>query len=161
MGTVADVAPRSTAGPAVNFDPLRAYEWPIIRPGTAAGFNKSSGANDPALFDDFTTENASAGISITDAVTNLTVAGNQLTDAVLNQYLGFDASGWDWGATPVADRGAFAFALEPDSLGNGNRVIDLVYTPTAVPEPGTLALVGGVVVAAGWWRRRSSVSRSA
>src|SRR4029079_3230550 len=45
MGTVADVAPRSTAAPAVNFDPLRAYEWPIIRPGTAAGFNKSSGAN--------------------------------------------------------------------------------------------------------------------
>jgi hypothetical protein len=99
LATVSDVAPRTAAGPAANFDPFRANEWAVIRPGTAAGFNKPSGANDPALFDDFSTENTAAGISITDALTGLTYSGDQLTDAVLNRYLGFDATGWDWGAT--------------------------------------------------------------
>jgi hypothetical protein len=161
MGTVADAAPRAAAGPAANFDPFRAYEWTVIRPGTAAGFNKSSGANDPAAFADFTTENTAADIAITDAVTGLTVSGSQLNDSVLNQYLGFDASAWDWGATPLPERGTFSFALEPDSLGTPNRVIDLVYAPTAVPEPGTLALAGLAAAGLAWRKRGRSITLSA
>src|SRR5207247_65331 len=99
LATVTDAAPRAAAAPPAGFDPLRPYAWPVIRPGTAAGFNKSTGANDPAAFADFATENTAAEVSITDALTNLTVSGAQLNDVVLNRYLGFDASGWDWGAT--------------------------------------------------------------
>jgi hypothetical protein len=153
MTTVADLAPRVAGAPPADFDPFRAYQWAVIRPGTAAGFNRSSGTNDPAEFADFTTENAAAGISITDALTGLSVSGSQLTDPLLNEYLGFDASGWDWGSLPPTLRGQFSFALAPDSQGTSDRMIELVYTPSAVPEPGTL-LLAGLAAAAGLARCR-------
>jgi hypothetical protein len=153
MATVTDVAPRVAAAPLTNFDPHQLYTWPVIRPGTAAGFNMSSGTHDPAAAGDFTTLNTVAEVTITDALTNLTVSGSALNDVVLNEYLKFDASGWAWGTTPLAEHGTFAFTFEPDTLGNANRVIALTYAP--VPEPGTLALLGGAaVIGLRWLRRR-------
>ena len=58
----------------------------------------------------------------------------------------FDTSGFE---NPIA--GTFAWSLDP-----ANQSLSLTYTPSAVPEPGTLALSG--LVATGWvtyWRRRS------
>jgi fibronectin-binding autotransporter adhesin len=40
-------------------------------------------------------------------------------------------------------------------LNQAAKEMDLVYTPTAVPEPGTLSLVGLVGLAAGWRLRRA------
>jgi hypothetical protein len=67
------------------------------------------------------------------------------TDATaLNAATSFNTSGF---ANPIA--GTFGWSFDP-----AGRQLDLVYTPSAVPEPGTLALVG-LAAAAGWrWRRR-------
>jgi hypothetical protein len=62
--------------------------------------------------------------------------------AALDAATVFDASGI---ANPVA--GTFGWSL--DAAG---QTLSLTYTPTAVPEPGTLALVG--VALAGWLGRR-------
>jgi fibronectin-binding autotransporter adhesin len=65
------------------------------------------------------------------------------TDAVtLNAATSFDTSGF---LNPIA--GTFGWSLDP-----AGQTLSLVYTPTAVPEPGTLALLGAVA-AAGWCRR--------
>jgi autotransporter-associated beta strand protein/T5SS/PEP-CTERM-associated repeat protein len=66
--------------------------------------------------------------------------------AALNASTTFDTSGFQ---NPVA--GTFGWSL--DSAGQS---LSLTYTPTGVPEPGTLALTG-TVLAIGWvrfWRRR-------
>jgi hypothetical protein len=157
METVTDVAPRTAAAPLTNFDPQHPYNWVVFRPGTVAGFNMSSGAYDPAAANEATTQNTVAAITIMDELTNATFSGSQLNDAVLNQYLGFDASGWDWGTTPIAERGTFAFTFEPDTLGNPNRVIALMYSP--VPEPGTLLLAGLATAGFAYYRRRQRTER--
>jgi hypothetical protein len=68
------------------------------------------------------------------------------TDAAsLTASTAFDTSGF---VNAVA--GTFEWNLDP-----AGQTLSLTYTPTAVPEPGTLALVG--VTAIGWvtfWRRR-------
>jgi autotransporter-associated beta strand protein len=64
--------------------------------------------------------------------------------ATLTADTSFDTSGF---LNPVA--GTFGWNLDP-----ANQTLSLTYTPSAVPEPGTLALVG-LAAAAGWrWRRR-------
>jgi T5SS/PEP-CTERM-associated repeat protein len=45
-------------------------------------------------------------------------------------------------------------------LNQSNKELDLVYTPSAVPEPGTLSLVSLAGLAAGWRLRRRFASRS-
>ena len=55
----------------------------------------------------------------------------------------FDTSGF---LNPVA--GTFGWSLDP-----AGHTLSLVYTPTAVPEPGTLVLLGAAA-AAGWGLRR-------
>jgi fibronectin-binding autotransporter adhesin len=65
--------------------------------------------------------------------------------AALDAATTFDTSGF---VNPIA--GTFGWSIDPTA-----HQLDLVYTPSAVPEPGTLALVG-LAVAAGWrWRRGS------
>ena len=114
----------STAGQPANFDPAQGYVWPIVRPRSNA-----SAANPTNV----TPINTVAQIDIFDTGTNATVP---LTVANLNAYLQFDASQFNFGATPAAQQGTFAFALMPDALGNANRVIAVTYTP--VPEPAAL-----------------------
>ncbi len=67
--------------------------------------------------------------------------------AMLNADTSFDTSGF---ANPTA--GTFGWDLDPAA-----QTLSLVYTPSAVPEPGTLALVG--LVAAGGWLGRRRFSR--
>ena len=55
-----------------------------------------------------------------------------------------------WG---VALGGTFGWDLD-----SGGHSLSLVYTPSAVPEPGTLALVG--LAAAIGWRQRRRFGRS-
>ena len=149
MATVTDAPPRNAPsnGLVTNFDPAQAYSWVILRPGTAAGFNAGT---PPAVYTDFTTLNTVAQINIFDVGTSANVP---LTVANLNAYLQFDASQWDFGPTPVGQRGAFAFAFLPDSLGTLNRIIALTYTP--VPEPAAvLGLCAAAGAIGGWVRRR-------
>jgi autotransporter-associated beta strand protein len=70
--------------------------------------------------------------------------------AALNADTAFDTSGF---LNP--DAGKFGWSLDPDG-----QMLSLLYTPTAVPEPGTVALVG--LAAAGFtcWRRSQTTSRS-
>ncbi len=63
--------------------------------------------------------------------------------ATLDADTSFNTTGF---ANPIA--GTFGWSLDP-----AGQTLSLVYTPSAVPEPGTLALVG-LAAAAGWWRRR-------
>ena len=109
MNTVTDAPPRDASAPLLNFDAHQSYTWIVFRPGTTAGFNRTSGVNDPALYTNFTTQNTTAQITITDAVTNTTFsrANGNLTAAVLNQYLAFDPSA----GTPV---GALGF-VDPNT----------------------------------------------
>jgi hypothetical protein len=71
------------------------------------------------------------------------------TDAAsLNSSTSFDTSGF---ANPIA--GTFGWVLNP-----ANETLSLTYTPSAVPEPGTLALVG--VAAFGWVTCRTRRQRT-
>jgi hypothetical protein len=64
--------------------------------------------------------------------------------ALLDAATSFDTSAF---ANPVA--GTFGWSLDvPD------HTLSLTYTPTAVPEPGTLALVGMAAIGWGMFRRR-------
>ena len=47
------------------------------------------------------------------------------------------------------------FSLHLDQYPTGGGELDLIYSPSAVPEPGTLALIGAA--AAAGWRRRVTV----
>ena len=133
----------------IVFNPAQSYSWVILRPGTAAGFNLSSGTNDPSLYTNFTTVNTVAQINIFDPVLNQNVP---LTNANLNAYLHFDASAWDFGSTPASQQGTFGFTFQPDTLGNPNRIIALTYTPD--PEPARVLLACAGAAALGWLRRR-------
>jgi autotransporter-associated beta strand protein len=70
-------------------------------------------------------------------------------DATLNASTAFDTTGF---MNQVA--GAFGW-----DLNTGDHTLSLTYTPSAVPEPGTLALVG-FAAAVGWRSRRRFVRRS-
>src|SRR5207248_6127576 len=124
---------------SANFDMHRSYEWPIIRPRSAAN---------AAHPDNITPINTVADIRIHDTDTNAFVP---LTDANLNTYVRFDDSQWNWGSISETAHGQFRFELLPDKLGNPDRVIALTYSP--VPEPTSLVLVG--VVLGGAWIRRT------
>ena len=62
--------------------------------------------------------------------------------AALDAATAFDTGGFQ---NPIA--GTFGWSLD-----QGDRTLALVYTPSAVPEPGTLSLLGAA--AAGWLARR-------
>ena len=64
--------------------------------------------------------------------------------AALDAATSFDTSGF---ANPVA--GTFGWNLDP-----AGQSLSLVYTPSAVPEPGTLALIGFAAAGLACWRRR-------
>jgi autotransporter-associated beta strand protein len=158
FNTVTDVPPRNTYAAPTNFDRTHAYTWVVFRPGTTAGFAQSGSTVSAANQDDFTTQNTVAQIAITDAVTSTVYshANGNLTAAVLNQYLRFDpTSGTPAGALGFVDPatgsailpsvGTFSFVLGPDTLGNPDRVIALVYTP--VPEPVTVLVVAAAGLA--------------
>jgi hypothetical protein len=68
------------------------------------------------------------------------------TDVVaLNAATHFDTSGF---ANPIA--GTFGWSLDLDG-----QTLSLTYTPSAVPEPGTLRLLGvAAAIGCGWRRRR-------
>ncbi len=68
--------------------------------------------------------------------------------ATLDADTSFDTSGV---VNPLA--GSFGWSLDP-----ADQTLSLVYTPSSVPEPGTLALIGAAA-AAGWRRRRAISSR--
>jgi len=63
---------------------------------------------------------------------------------ILNASTSFDTSEF---ANPIA--GTFGWSL--DAVDHS---LSLTYTPTAVPEPGTLALVGLAAAGVAGWRRR-------
>jgi autotransporter-associated beta strand protein len=65
--------------------------------------------------------------------------------ATLTAATGFDSTGF---VNPVA--GTFGWNLD-----QRDHTLSLTYTPTAVPEPGTLALFGAASLGLGWVRRRS------
>jgi hypothetical protein len=156
MTTVTDVPPRNNPAPPINFDPNQSYTWPVFRPGTAAGFNVTTATFDPAQFNNFTTVNTVAPLTITDATTNQTFTGAQLNDSLLNTYLRFDTIDWNFGSTPPSQQGTFSFTFLPDTFGTPNRIIAVVYTPVVpVPEPAAVLAVCGVA-ALGWrrWRRK-------
>ncbi len=67
--------------------------------------------------------------------------------ATLNADTSFDTSGI---VNPIA--GTFGWSLDP-----ADQTLSLVYTPTAVPEPGTLALTGLVAVMGVYVRRRRAM----
>src|SRR5207253_5631571 len=125
--TVFDGGTFSDSGVSANFDVHRNYEWPIIRPRSAA---------DSAHPDNITPINSVAAIGILDTVSN---TGVPLNDENLNAYLRFDDSQWNWGSIPVAEHGTFHFELLPDKLGTPDRVIALTDSP--VPEPSALVLL--------------------
>src|SRR5437868_590504 len=102
---------------ADQFHQHRTYEWPIIRPRSAADVDHP---------DNITPINTAAAISIFDTVTNTTIS---LSDVNLNAYMRFDDSQWNWGSIPPNERGAFRFELWPDKLGEPDRVIALTYAP--------------------------------
>jgi autotransporter-associated beta strand protein len=170
FNTVTDVAPRNAYQAPTNFNRALSYTWVVFRPGTTAGFAQSSGTVAAANQDDFNTQNTVAQISVTDSGTGTVYshANGNLTAAVLNQYLKFDPSaGTPAGALGFVDPatgsaiqpsvGAFSFALGPDTLGNPDRVVLLVYTP--VPEPVavvTVAAAGLTVLMLVPLRRRGS-----
>jgi autotransporter-associated beta strand protein len=154
FNTVTDTPPRNTYAAPTNFDRTHAYTWVVFRPGTTAGFAQSGSTVSAANQDDFTTQNTIAQIAITDATTGTVYshANGNLSAAVLNQYLKFDPTAGSpagalgfvdpaSGSAILASVGTFGFVLGPDTLGNPDRVISLVYTP--VPEP-----AAGLVVAA-------------
>jgi autotransporter-associated beta strand protein len=64
--------------------------------------------------------------------------------AMLNEATNFDTNGF---LNPVA--GSFSWQLDPPA-----QTLSLIYTPSAVPEPGTLALAGLAAVVGWRWRRR-------
>jgi autotransporter-associated beta strand protein len=66
--------------------------------------------------------------------------------AALNAATAFDTTGF---ANPIA--GTFGWTLDA-----ADRTLSLTYSPNAVPEPGTLALMG--LASLGWWVRRRRLS---
>jgi hypothetical protein len=65
--------------------------------------------------------------------------------AALNAATSFDTTGF---ANPIA--GNFGWSLDA-----ADHMLSLTYTPSAVPEPGTLALTGLAAIGwVGYWRRR-------
>ena len=68
--------------------------------------------------------------------------------AILNASTGFNTSAF---ANPLA--GTFAWGLDP--AGHG---LSLTYTPTAVPEPGTMILLGSGLAALVRNRRRKALN---
>jgi hypothetical protein len=64
--------------------------------------------------------------------------------ATLNAATSFDTNGF---LNPTA--GTFGWSLDP-----AGQTLSLVYTPSAVPEPGTLLLVGLAAAGLAGWRRR-------
>jgi hypothetical protein len=64
--------------------------------------------------------------------------------AALNAATTFDTSGFQ---NPIA--GTFGWSLDP-----ADHSLSLTYRPTAVPEPGTLALVGFAAAGLAWRPRR-------
>jgi autotransporter-associated beta strand protein len=71
--------------------------------------------------------------------------------AMLDAATNFDLGGF---ANPIA--GSFGWNLDTE-----NQTLSLIYTPSAVPEPGSLALTG--LAAIGWvryWRRRWTANSS-
>jgi autotransporter-associated beta strand protein len=65
--------------------------------------------------------------------------------SVLNASTAFETAGF---LNPIG--GGFGWSLDQDG-----HTLSLTYTPTAVPEPGTLALVGAAAFG-GWWRHRQA-----
>ena len=66
--------------------------------------------------------------------------------AALNAATAIDTAGF---ANPI--RGMFGWSLDA-----GAHSLSLTYTPTAVPEPDTLALTGLAAMGLAIWRRRRS-----
>jgi hypothetical protein len=64
--------------------------------------------------------------------------------ADLNSSTAFDTSGF---LNPID--GTFGWSLDP-----AGQTLSLVYTPTGVPEPGSLALAGLAAAGLTFWRRR-------
>jgi hypothetical protein len=71
--------------------------------------------------------------------------------AALDAATTFDTSEF---ANPVA--GTFGWSLD-----SANQTLALTYTPSAVPEPGTMCLSGLAVMGMGWWARRRRAAKTA
>jgi hypothetical protein len=70
--------------------------------------------------------------------------GGPTDAAALDAATSFDTSGF---LNPVA--GSFGWSLDP-----AGQTLSLTYTPSAVPEPGTLTLVAFAGLGLAWRRRR-------
>ena len=101
------------------------------------------GTDVAGLMADFNPNSAYSWPAARWAGTYLGPTGAAMLDAATN----FDTSGFE---NPIA--GTFGWSLDP-----ANQTLSLTYTPTAVPEPGTLALIGAAAVV-GWRRRRITAS---
>jgi hypothetical protein len=76
------------------------------------------------------------------------VPGSPTDAAALDVATSFDTSGF---LNPTA--GSFGWSLDP-----AGQTLSLVYTPSAVPEPGTLALIGFAAAGLAFWRRRGQLT---
>jgi autotransporter-associated beta strand protein len=152
---VVGVSPVATAGDfrwdATPSDKLTIHLQTLLAPDDANGNSSASGgygsAGDmtPGLMTDFDPSQsyswrlfAYAGAYIGPADTaTLDASTNVDASEFLNSYAGrFDLV-----------------------LNHSPQEMDLVYTPTAVPEPGSFALLGGVSLVLSWWRRQSHETR--
>lgn len=127
----------SSSGVASNFNPFTSYEWVIFRPRTDANTASANNISPNVI-------NSVANIELID--NGVTVATNSTN---LRNIVSLDTAGWNWGSTPVGDRGFFHLNIV--DFGGPTRGLSISYTP--VPEPATILGLSALGFGLAGWRR--------